>query len=141
VDVPLSQADPSGYDALLLPGGVLNPDRLRRDPTALQFVRAFFAAGKPVGAICRGPWTLIDAGVVRGRRVTSYQSIALDLRIAGAEWVDEEVVVDHGLVTSRRRGDLPAFNFRLMEELDERTPAAERSITPCLPSGRGFCVM
>src|SRR5207248_5100053 len=106
-------------DGLLLPGGVMNPDKLRRDERALRFVRAFFDAGKPVAAICHGPWTLIDAGVIAGRRVTSYPSIQSDLKNAGAEWVDEEVVTDNGLVTSRKPADLPAFNRKMIEEFCE----------------------
>jgi protease I len=112
VDVPLDQADPSAYDALLLPGGVMNPDKLRRNGKVQQFIRAFFEQGKPVAAICHGPWTLIDAGVVKGRKVTSYASIQEDLKNAGANWVDEEVVVDQGLVTSRQPGDLPPSTAR-----------------------------
>jgi protease I len=119
VEVPIDDADPDDYDALLLPGGVMSPDRLRQDERVLAFVRAFFEAGKPVAAICHGPWTLIDAGVVEGRRVTSYPSIRRDLENAGAEWVDEEVVVDHGLVTSRRPDDLPAFDAKMIEEFAE----------------------
>lgn len=119
VDVPLSKADPEEYDALLLPGGVMNPDKLRSDAEALGFVRAFFDRAKPVGAICHGAWTLIDAGVVMGRRMTSYKSIQSDLRNAGADWVDAEVVVDRGLVTSRQPEDLPAFNRKLVEEFAE----------------------
>ena len=119
VDVPLSQADAGDYDALVLPGGVMNPDQLRCNEEALQFVRDFFSTGKPVGAICHGPWTLIDAGVVQGRNVTSYESIQADLINAGAEWEDEEVVVDNGLVTSRKPDDLPAFNKKLIEEIAE----------------------
>ena len=119
VDLPLADADPEEFDALLLPGGVMNPDKLRRDPAALDFVRSFFTAGKPVGAICHGPWTLIDAGVVKGRRMTSYESIQTDLKNAGADRVDEEVVVDNGLVTSRKPDDLPAFNEKLIEEIGE----------------------
>jgi protease I len=117
VDVPLDRADPNEYDALLLPGGVMNPDKLRRNPKALQFVRSFFDARKPVAAICHGPWTLIDAGVVNGRKVTSYESIQTDLKNAGAQWVDQEVVVDNGLVTSRKPDDLPAFNRNMIEEI------------------------
>lgn len=119
VDLPLNEADPDNYDALLLPGGVMNPDKLRRNSQALNFIRSFFDAGKPVGAICHGPWTLIDAGVAKGRRMTSYSSIQSDLKNAGAEWVDEEVVVDNGLVTSRKPDDLPAFNAKLIEEIGE----------------------
>ena len=119
VDVPLSEAKADEFDALLLPGGVMNPDALRRNEWALQFVRAFVESGKPTAAICHGPWTLIDAGVVAGRRMTSYPSIQTDLINAGATWVDEEVVVDNGLVTSRRPDDLPAFNRKMIEEISE----------------------
>jgi protease I len=119
VDVPLEGARSESYDALLLPGGVMNPDRLRRNAHALRFVKAFFEAGKPVGAICHAPWTLIDAGVVTGRKLTSYESIQTDLKNAGANWVDREVVVDNGLVTSRKPDDLPAFNAKLIEEFAE----------------------
>ena len=119
VDATLDQADPHHYDALVLPGGVMNPDKLRRDPQVQEFVRSFFEEGKPVGAICHGPWTLIDAGVVKGRKVTSYETIQTDLKNAGASWVDQEVVVDNGLVTSRKPDDLPAFNRKLIEEIAE----------------------
>ena len=119
VDSTLDDADPRHYDALVLPGGVMNPDKLRRDPKVQQFVRSFFEEGKPVGAICHGPWTLIDAGVVKGRKVTSYETIQTDLKNAGADWVDQEVVVDNGLVTSRKPDDLPAFNRKLIEEIAE----------------------
>jgi protease I len=119
VDVALDSADPADYDALVLPGGVMNPDHLRRNQKALTFVRSFFEAGKPVGAICHGPWTLIDAGVARGRHMTSYESIQNDLKNAGVNWEDREVVVDNGLVTSRTPDDLPAFNRKLIEEVAE----------------------
>lgn len=119
VDVPLAQANAEDYDALLLPGGVMNPDKLRRNEQALKFVRSFFDAHKPVAAICHGPWLLIDADVVSGRRMTSYGSIQTDLKNAGAEWVDEEVVVDNGLVTSRQPSDIPAFNRKMIEEFGE----------------------
>jgi len=119
VDTPLDGAKAQDYDALLLPGGVMNPDKLRRNEKALAFVRGFFEAGKPVAAICHGPWTLIDAGVVRGRKVTSYFSIQTDLKNAGANWVDEEVVVDNGLVTSRKPSDIAAFNKKMVEEFAE----------------------
>ena len=115
VDVPLAQADAERYDALLLPGGVMNPDHLRRDEKVQRFVKAFFDAGKPVAAICHGPWTLIDAGVVRGRTLTSYHTIQTDLKNAGAQWVDREVVVDGNLVTSRKPDDIPAFNREMVE--------------------------
>lgn len=127
VDVPLGDADPEDYDALLLPGGVMNPDNLRRNPDAQRFVRAFFMAGKPVASICHGPWTLIDAGVVEGRSLTSYHTIQQDLKNAGATWLDEEVVVDHGLVTSRSPDDIPAFNRAMVEEF---AAAGERRSQP-----------
>lgn len=117
VDVRLEDAQADDYDALLLPGGVMNPDKLRINPLALQFVRAFFTAKKPVAAICHGPWTLIDAGVIRDRTVTSYPSIRADLVNADAHWIDEEVVVDNGLVTSRKPADIPAFNQKMIEEI------------------------
>jgi protease I len=126
VDLPLEQADAGDFDALLLPGGVMNPDYLRQNEHALRFVRAFFEAGKPVAAICHGPWTLIDAGVVRGRRMTSYGSLRADLQNAGAIWEDAEVVVDNGLVTSRNPDDLPAFNQKMIEEFAEGRHTAER---------------
>jgi len=119
VDVPLAEANARNYDALLLPGGVMNPDQLRREPKAIEFIREFFNAHKPVGAICHGPWTLIDAGVARDRRLTSYPSIKNDLINAGAKWSDEEVVVDQGLVTSRKPADVPAFSRKLIEEICE----------------------
>ena len=115
VDRVVGDADAGDYDALMLPGGVANPDNLRTHPEAVAFVRAFFAAGKPVAAICHAPWTLVEADVVRGRTLTSWPSLQTDLRNAGATWVDEEVVVDEGLVTSRKPGDLPAFNARMVE--------------------------
>jgi protease I len=123
VDVPLKDAQANDFDALVLPGGVMNPDKLRRNEWALQFVRAFFESGKPIAAICHGPWTLIDAGVVEGRTLTSYASIQTDLKNAGATWVDKEVVVDKGLVTSRSPHDLPAFNRKMVEEIAEAVHA------------------
>ena len=119
VDKRVGEADPSAYDGLVLPGGVHNPDKLRMDEQAVRFVKAFFEAGKPVGAICHGPWTLVEADVVRGRTLTSYPSVQTDIRNAGGDWVDAEVVVDRGLVTSRKPHDLPAFNAKLVEELAE----------------------
>jgi protease I len=119
VDVSLEHADPNDYDALLLPGGVLNPDALRINDEAIAFVRAFFEAHKPVAAICHGPWTLIEADAVRGRTMTSYSSIKDDLKNAGANWVDREVVTDEGLVTSRKPDDIPAFNRKMIEEFAE----------------------
>jgi protease I len=126
VDVPLDEADADEFDALLLPGGVMNPDHLRRNDKALAFVRAFFEAGKPVAAICHGPWTLIDAGLVEGRQMTSYHSIQSDLKNAGAKWVDREVVVDQGLVTSRKPDDLPAFIDKMIEEFVEGRHEGQR---------------
>ena len=119
VDRAVGEADPSAYDGLVLPGGVANPDILRTEEEALRFVRDFFASGKPVGAICHAPWTLIDAGVVEGRTLTSWPSLETDLRNAGAEWVAEEVHVDQGLVTSRKPDDLEAFVSKVLEELSE----------------------
>ena len=119
VDVPLDKARPEEFDALVLPGGVINPDHLRREPAAVQFVKAFFQTGKPVAAICHGPQMLIEADVVRGRKLTSFPSIKTDLKNAGAQWVDREVVADNGLVTSRSPEDLPAFNAKLIEEFAE----------------------
>jgi len=115
VDVPLETADPENYDALLLPGGVMNPDRLRMNPRAVQFTRHFFDEGRPIAAICHGPWLLIEADVVRGRRVTSWPSLKTDLRNAGADWVDQEVITDNGLVTSRKPDDILAFNRKMIE--------------------------
>jgi len=127
LNVPIDEAAPDDYDALVLPGGVMNPDKLRRDERVLEFVRAFFEEGKPVASICHGPWTLIDAGVAEGRRMTSYPSIRKDLENAGVEWTDQEVVVDNGLVTSRKPEDLPAFNAKMIEEIAEGRHAAVRS--------------
>jgi protease I len=126
VDVRLDDADAGEYDALLLPGGVMNPDKLRKNERAVSFVREFFDAGKPVAAICHGPWLLIDADVADGRRVTSYDSIRRDLENAGAVWVDEEVVVDNGLVTSRNPDDIPAFNRKMVEEFGEGVHEGQR---------------
>jgi deglycase len=114
VDVPLARAQPGDFDALLLPGGVMNPDRLRMQPPAVEFVKAFFHGGKPVAVICHGPWTVIEAGAARGRRIASWPSLKTDLRNAGAEWVDEEVVVDGNLVSSRKPDDIPAFNREMI---------------------------
>jgi protease I len=119
VDRTVGDADASEYDGLVLPGGVANPDLLRMDEGAVGFVRAFFAQAKPVAVICHGPWTLVEADVVRGRKLTSWPSLRTDLRNAGATWVDEEVVVDQGLVSSRNPDDLPAFCAKLVEELCE----------------------
>ncbi len=119
VDVPLDAAKVEDFDALVLPGGQMNPDVLRMNPAVQKFVRGFFDAGKVVGAICHGPWILIDAGVVKGRTVTSWPSIRTDLRNAGANVVDEEVVTEQGLVTSRKPDDVPAFSKKLVEEIAE----------------------
>lgn len=119
VDVPVSGASAGDFDALVLPGGVGNADRLRMDPAAKEFARAFFEQHKPVGVICHGGWILIEADVVDGRTMTSYPSLRTDLENAGANWVDEEVVVDQGLVSSRTPDDLPAFNRKLIEEIGE----------------------
>jgi protease I len=119
VERTVTEADPAAYDALVLPGGVANPDFLRMDADAVRFVRAFFEAHKPVGAICHGPWMLVEAGVVEGRTLTSWPSLRTDLANAGATWVDEEVYVDSGLVTSRKPDDLPAFCAKLVEEIAE----------------------
>jgi len=119
VDLALDSADAADFDALLLPGGVMNPDKLRMEPRAVQFVRQFFEAKKPVAAICHGPWMLVEAGAVRGRTVTSWPSLQTDIRNAGGKWVDQEVVVDEGLVTSRKPADIPAFNKKMIEEFRE----------------------
>jgi protease I len=128
-DGAVGDADPDSYDGLVLPGGVANPDQLRTDTDAVQFVRAFFEAGKPVGAICHAPWTLINADVVDGRTLTSWPSLQTDLRNAGAEWVDEEVHVDQGLVSSRKPDDLDAFNAKIVEEFAEGVREGQREAT------------
>jgi protease I len=121
VDVPLEQADAKDFDALVLPGGVANPDQLRMKPKAVQFVKAFVESGKPIAVICHGPWTLLEAGGVRGLKITSWPSLKTDLINAGAHWVDQEVVVDRGIVSSRKPDDLPAFNRKMIEEFSEGT--------------------
>jgi len=119
VDRTVEEARAEDYDALVIPGGVGNPDTMRTDENAVQLVRDFFEQGKPVGVICHGPWMLVEAGVVRGRKVTSWPSLQTDIRNAGGDWVDQEVVVDDGLVTSRKPDDLPAFNEKIVEEFCE----------------------
>lgn len=114
VDIGLDQAKPGDFDALLLPGGVINPDALRIEPNAVAFAKAFFDGAKPVAAICHGPWAIIETGAARGRRMTSWPSLKTDLKNAGADWVDQEVVVDQGLVTSRSPDDIPAFNREMI---------------------------
>ena len=127
VDVTLDTTSPNDYDALLLPGGVMNPDHLRTNENAVHFVRAFFEAGKPVAAICHGPWMLVEADVVRGRNVTSWPSLQTDLRNSGANWTDSQVVTDHGLVTSRKPDDIPAFNRKMIEEFAEGVHEEQRA--------------
>lgn len=119
VDLTVDRANADDFDALQLPGGVMNPDKLRADEKAVAFVKSFFDAGKPVAAICHAPWTLINAEVVRGREMTSYPTLRKDLENAGAKWVDQEVVVDNGLITSRNPDDIPAFNRKMIEEIAE----------------------
>ena len=130
VDAVVAAADASKYDGLVLPGGVANADFVRADEDAVAFVRSFFEAGKPVGVICHGPWVLVEADVLRGRKITSYPSVKTDLRNAGAEWVDEEVVVDSGLVSSRRPDDLPAFCEKVVEEMCEGVHPEQAEKTP-----------
>ena len=119
VDVPLKSADPNNYDALVLPGGAMNPDHLRLDLAAVKFVKSFFESKKPVAAICHALWMLVEADVVRGRKLTSWPSLQTDIRNAGGDWVDQEVVTDQGLVTSRKPDDIPAFNKKMVEEIAE----------------------
>jgi deglycase len=127
VDKLVEEADASDYDALFIPGGVGNPDQLRADENVVQFTRDFFEQGKPVAAICHGPWVLVEAGVVKDRAVTSWPSLQTDIRNAGGDWVDEEVVVDQGLVTSRKPDDIPAFNDKMIEEFAEGVHARQRA--------------
>lgn len=124
VDMSIESADAGSFDALLLPGGVMNPDKLRMSPKAVQFVRQFFEARKPVAAICHGPWMLVEAGAVRGRTVTSWPSLQTDIRNAGGNWVDQEAVVDNGVLTSRKPDDIPEFNRRMIELFAETRQAA-----------------
>jgi protease I len=126
VDKTTKEAKADDYDGVVLPGGVANPDNLRTDEDAVRFLREFFAAGKPVGAICHAPWMLIEADVVDGRKVTSFPSLQTDIRNAGGNWVDEEVVVDSGLVTSRKPDDIPAFNAKIVEEFAEGVHEEQR---------------
>jgi protease I len=128
-DIAVRNADPNDYDGLVLPGGVANPDALRLDQDAVAFVRAFFEQGKPVAAICHAPWTLVEAGVVKGRTLTSWPSLKTDIRNAGGEWVDEEVHVDQGLVTSRKPDDLKAFCAKAIEEFAEGVHSEQAEAT------------
>jgi protease I len=129
VDRTVEEASADDYDALVIPGGVGNPDAMRMDENALEFTRQFFEQGKPVGVICHGPWMLVEAGVVRDRTVTSWPSLRTDIRNAGGNWVDEEVVVDQGLVTSRKPDDLPVFNEKIVEEFAEGRHAEQAEKT------------
>jgi deglycase len=133
VDQTLDEARPEQFEALMIPGGLMNPDALRSNDDALEFTRHFFREGKPVAAICHGPWVLIDAGVVRGRMLTSWPAIKTDVKNAGGKWINEEVVVDNGLVTSRTPDDIPAFNKKMIEEFCEgRHEAMPTAATPIL---------
>lgn len=127
VDVDLKSARPEDYDALMLPGGLMNPDTLRMNKDAVAFVKAFFDAKKPVAAICHGPWLLAEAGVAKGRKLTSWPAIQTDMKNAGATWTDAEVIVDNGLVTSRKPDDIPAFNRKMIEEFAEGIHSAQKA--------------
>jgi protease I len=129
VDRTVEEASADDYDGLVLPGGVGNPDQLRGDENAVAFARSFFDQGKPVGVICHGPWTLIEAGVVRGRTLTSWPTLQTDIRNAGGNWVDQEVVVDNGLVSSRKPDDIPAFNAKVVEEMAEGRHERQAELT------------
>jgi protease I len=129
VDKTAEEVDASDYDALMIPGGVGNPDQLRGDENIVSFVRDFFEQGKPVAAICHAPWVLVEAGVVKGRKLTSWPTLQTDIRNAGGNWVDEEVVVDSGMVTSRKPDDIPAFNAKMIEEFSEGKHAKQREKT------------
>lgn len=123
VEQKLDETQPNNFDALLLPGGVMNPDHLRMNPQAVSFVKAFVDSGKPIAAICHGPWTLIEAGAVKGRKITSWPSLKTDLKNAGAEWTDQEVIVDRNLVSSRKPDDIPAFNREMIKLFGEKSKA------------------
>ncbi|HMN67869.1 MAG TPA: type 1 glutamine amidotransferase domain-containing protein [Bdellovibrionales bacterium] len=127
VDLALDEADASAFDALLMPGGVMNPDSLRLNDRAVEFIKHFTESGKPIAAICHGPWPLIETGFVKGKTMTSWPSLKTDLTNAGAKWVDAEVVVDHGLVTSRKPDDIPAFNRKMIQEFAQ---AAQGAVAP-----------
>jgi protease I len=127
VDIPLAEANADDFDALLLPGGVMNPDKLRQDERAVRFVQQFFESGKPIAAICHGPWLLVEADVVRNRTLTSWPSLKTDITNAGGDWVDREVATDEGLVTSRKPDDIPAFNRKMLEEFSEGVHSGRRS--------------
>lgn len=137
VDQALETAREDQFDALMLPGGVMNPDRLRMNERAVQFVRSFFDAGKPVAAICHAPWMLVEADVVKGRTITSWPSLRTDIRNAGGDWVDREVVTDQGLVTSRKPDDIPAFNRKMIEEFAEGVHEAQATGARREPRARG----
>ena len=134
VDLALADAKSENFDALMIPGGLINPDTLRSTPEALKFTRSFFEAGKPVAAICHGSQVLIDAGLVKGRTLTSWPAIKTDIRNAGGNWVDKEVVVDNGLVTSRKPDDIPAFNRKMIEEFAEGKHAKQKELALPLTS-------
>jgi protease I len=134
VDLTLDRAKADDFDALMLPGGVMNPDHLRMDNHAVDFVQDFFRAGKPVAAICHGPWMLVEANVLRGRTVTSWPSLQTDIRNAGGDWVDREVVTDEGLVTSRKPDDIPAFNAKMIEEIAEGVHDSRRTTRVSTPA-------
>lgn len=129
VDLTIDEASAENFDALQLPGGVMNPDKLRMNEKAVAFIKSFFEAGKPVAAICHAPWTLVEADVVKGKTVTSWKSLKTDLENAGAKWVDQEVVVDNGLVTSRNPQDIPAFNKKIIEEFAEGVHRKQKTAT------------
>jgi protease I len=128
VDVPLKSADPSKYDALLLPGGVMNPDKLRMEPEAVKFAKSFFDEGRPVAAICHGPWMLVETGAAKGRTLTSWPSLKTDIQNAGGTWVDEQVVVSNGVVTSRNPDDIPAFSREMIELFSKAVSAGGKNV-------------